>query len=328
MTGVRRYRAHGYAVESDVALPLDPADGAGAGAGPGEQALRLRLGQRTPVPHDAPPGRLLAHLTDDEKRTYYSFARDDDGTLRLRYHGAVELVADAALSDVRADVDPAADPGLVAVLGAGAMLAVRLVLDGHLVLHASAVELDGTAVAFCGASGMGKSTLSALAVLSGWRLLADDVLRVDLGPAGAEVWPGSSALRLRESASEVAAAFGSRTQPTADGRTAVADGPGPRPHAPVPLAAVVVPRVVRGLAEPAVRRLPPFEALRLLLRFPRVVGWCDPTTTAEQLDRLAAACRQVPVVVADVPWGPPFDPRDVGTTLALVLRTAGQPLTS
>ncbi|WP_380165876.1 hypothetical protein [Jannaschia sp. R86511] len=351
MTEPRRYLAHGYLVESDVDLPLPPHPDGVAARGPadplsgaagdrsGSPRLRLRSGSRVAVPGSDPPGRVLARLVDDERRTYYTFAADG-GTTRLRFHGAVELVADDGLSEVRADVDPAADPGLVPVLGAGALLAVRLLLDGRLVLHASAVARDGRAVAFCGSAGMGKSTLAALAVLSGWRLLTDDVLRVDLAPPGGTgtgttdgtggpmVWPGSSALRLRPAAQQVADAFDpDDVHATADGRRAVGgSGDGSAgPAGPLPLAAVVVPRVVRGLSAPQVERLEPFAALRLLLRFPRVAGWTDPGTTAQQLDLLGALCRRLPVVVASVPWGPPFAAADVAATLEQVLQAVDRP---
>ncbi|HEX6389652.1 MAG TPA: hypothetical protein VFZ89_09400, partial [Solirubrobacteraceae bacterium] len=49
-----------------------------------------------------------------------------------------------------------------------------LAADGELVVHASAVAIDGGAVAFIGPSGSGKSSLAAACVQHGATLLADD----------------------------------------------------------------------------------------------------------------------------------------------------------
>ena len=51
-----------------------------------------------------------------------------------------------------------------------------------LVLHASVVEVHGQAVAFCGVSGAGKSSLAAWLVAHGYPLLGDDLCHFDLRP--------------------------------------------------------------------------------------------------------------------------------------------------
>jgi len=50
---------------------------------------------------------------------------------------------------------------------------------GHLVLHATAVDIDGFAWAFCGKSGLGKSTLAVSFALAGRSLVADDTFVLD-----------------------------------------------------------------------------------------------------------------------------------------------------
>ena len=69
--------------------------------------------------------------------------------------------------------------GMVAILVTGLLVAYLLILDGQCVLHASAVEVDGAAVAFLGRSGIGKSTMATLCCAAGARLVTDDVLRLD-----------------------------------------------------------------------------------------------------------------------------------------------------
>jgi hypothetical protein len=48
----------------------------------------------------------------------------------------------------------------------------------HIVLHASAIEVNGRAIAFCGPSGAGKSTLAAALGQRGYRLIADDICAI------------------------------------------------------------------------------------------------------------------------------------------------------
>lgn len=55
---------------------------------------------------------------------------------------------------------------------------------GRVVLHASAVLMDGRAVLFCGASGAGKSTLATAMVDAGFGHIADDFCAIDFGADG------------------------------------------------------------------------------------------------------------------------------------------------
>jgi hypothetical protein len=63
-------------------------------------------------------------------------------------------------------------------------------------LHASAVVVEGKAIAFLGLNGFGKSSLAASFVSAGYLLLTDDVLRLD--DDGGRIWayPGPSCLKL------------------------------------------------------------------------------------------------------------------------------------
>lgn len=67
---------------------------------------------------------------------------------------------------------------------------------GVLPIHACSVEVDGGAIAFAGASGMGKSTLAAAFHRRGFRLLADDVTPVDLSDGAIRFLPGLRRIRL------------------------------------------------------------------------------------------------------------------------------------
>lgn len=60
----------------------------------------------------------------------------------------------------------------------GTVFGILLHQREQIVLHASAVEVNGKAIAFCGSSGAGKSTLAAALVQRGYRLITDDVCAI------------------------------------------------------------------------------------------------------------------------------------------------------
>lgn len=83
------------------------------------------------------------------------------------------------------------------------VLPLVLSRQGKLVFHASAVEVGGTAVAFLGESGLGKSTLAASFATTGFPLLTDDGAVVETDAAGTWVLPSHPSVRLWED-SEIA----------------------------------------------------------------------------------------------------------------------------
>jgi hypothetical protein len=80
----------------------------------------------------------------------------------------------------------------------GPAMAMLLHERGRFILHASAVELDGAAVAFLGDSGDGKSTLALALRDRGCRILTDDVLAIDLQGSRAVAIPAYPQIRLVE----------------------------------------------------------------------------------------------------------------------------------
>lgn len=66
----------------------------------------------------------------------------------------------------------------------GTVMAVLLHQRGFLVLHASAVSLGDSAIAFIGDKGQGKSTMAATLYGLGHNLIADDVVAVDFDSTG------------------------------------------------------------------------------------------------------------------------------------------------
>ncbi len=299
------YGFHGLRVRS--AVPLAGFDLADEDC---DFDLRWRRGQ--PVPADPPSGRLIVARTVEGSPIYLG---TDDGTrLRLRVPGVCDFVIDPSGQTVDVLLDPFADERLVAVLVTGLLVGFLLSVGGSCVLHASAVEVDGQAVAFAGPSGAGKSTLAALLCAQGARLVTDDVLRVVVSPRP-ECVGGGPELRLRPGGAWSVGEF--RTAPplrtTVDSRLAVA----PTPVAGrVPLAVVVLLRVSGTAASPALETVAGAPALVRLLAANRIVGWTDPSIVVQQFRATAHVAARVAVIEATIPWGVRLAPSIAADLLA------------
>jgi hypothetical protein len=91
---------------------------------------------------------------------------------------------------------PEADESRLRLFILGAAMGVLLHQRGHLILHASAVAIDGAAVVFTGDKGWGKSTIAATLCKRGHRLLADDVVALAASEFEQQVIPAFPQLKL------------------------------------------------------------------------------------------------------------------------------------
>jgi hypothetical protein len=92
-----------------------------------------------------------------------------------------------------------ADERLVRLPLFGTVLAILLHQRGRLVLHGSAVSINGKAAVFLGHKGWGKSTLAATLYGRGHPLLSDDVASVDSDPGTRQapvIHPGFAMFKL------------------------------------------------------------------------------------------------------------------------------------
>lgn len=169
------YRISGLAVSSDVALP-------GAVERPVDAPdVLIRCG---PVP---------AELADAHARgpTWQL------GTNRmlLRVPGvACFLLSHGREIDV--EMENALPPQEAAPFLVGTVFGMLLHLRGQIVLHASAVDVGGRAVLFCGGSGAGKSTLAAVLDQAGYPVVADDFCAIGFGSDGPVALPDGRQLKL------------------------------------------------------------------------------------------------------------------------------------
>lgn len=261
-----------------------------------------------------PPGEVIA-VYETEEDAWYTGTAAESG-YHLRFSGCGEFLISSDLSEVQVRRDPSGRTEILPILLAGTVSAFLLTLRGATVLHASAVSIDGAALAFVGQSGRGKSTLAALLCLDGAEMVTDDVLTVDVGPT-VTCLGGASELRLRAAAAPLAQErTGAVTRPTADERLALS---APRaPCAPLPLGGIVVPSPSRTTLAVEVRPLAPSTALFWLLAFPRIHGWRAPEVLQRDFAALSRLVDRVPVFDVTVPWGPPFDPATAAELRRLV----------
>lgn len=268
----------------------------------GTPDVEIVEGTRREIPFRRPSDQVVAERVVDGV-CWYTFTRVGD-TVVGRFFGLADFVVDDDLRRVEYHLEPGADAALVPVLFAGTVVAFLLMARGCLVLHASAVELDGKALAFMGFSGQGKTTVAALACTVGLRLVADDVLPVHVDEAGVWCVPGAIELRLRGRSLETAFGSDIRSRVTVDDRWAV------RPEVVsagrLELGWITVPVPDRECQQVAARRLGAAEATFEIIRYQRIEGWRSPVHVRAQLSLAAGVAAMVPVRTVRIPWGPPF----------------------
>ena len=311
------YRIHGLVVESEIpfnALAVDGERG-GRGANPEPTSpdgaipdYRVIEGDARDCPHSPPPGRILGELREQGFGYWAAETRREPPCWTLRYTGICDVTLDCAAHTITVHRAPEADPGLIPVFLEGSVLAHAATAEGLLILHASAVEVEGRGLAIVGLPGAGKSSLAALLCAAGARLVADDALRVDATATGPVCFPGTLGLRLRPTAARLGAELeGAAVEETADGRTAVI--PVRPADAPLELAAVLVPELSRQAATLDVRRLGAMDGFQELLRYPRLIMWQVREPIAQLFDLTAGLAAELPVYRATLPWGAHFRPR-------------------
>ena len=184
---MNHYSAFGLHIASEVTLPeLRPAE------------LQLGVPQTTPDIRisrgDA--GRPMPTRKDG---IVFDYA-DPDGIYMAWPGGAAIRIKDNR--DVTIQPDTGVPDSYLAFPLLGPVMAWILIQRGLVVLHASAVEIDGQCVAFLGDKMAGKSTTAAAFVRAGYKIVTDDILAIDVtDPARAIVQPAFAQVKLDEQSS-------------------------------------------------------------------------------------------------------------------------------
>jgi hypothetical protein len=240
------------------------------------------------------------HVDPAQRTAWVQHAVLPDGSRYRRWTGLFDfLVAPDARRIQARMLDRANEEALLAYLLVDG-LSYSMVRLGHEPVHATAVLTDRGTAAFVGASGDGKSTLAALLVRDGCRLVTDDMLVLTHERAGCLAHPGPPRIKLYRSIAE--AVFGGTCagvpmNPVTE-KLIVALGDRQTVRTPVPLTAMyLIDRDDRALcagAAPKIDRLSPARA------FPRVLA----ATTAHypgDRERLARQLEFVSRLVSRVP---------------------------
>lgn len=155
----RGYRAFGLNLLSDLDLAPLPA----ASIGPFDISVRQAKATRTPS--------LLRRFenffwaSEDEVCLWYA----EEGGYLVRNNSEALLVASPDVTD-----------DVLRRFLLGRVMALILYRHGRLVLHASAVQINGRAVLFMGQPGSGKSTLAAAFHRAGFAVLSDDLVSLEI----------------------------------------------------------------------------------------------------------------------------------------------------
>ena len=204
----------------------------------------------------------------------------------------------------------------------GQVLPFAALLRGFETFHASAVALDGRALAFAGRSTAGKTSVAVNLLLRGAELVTDDVLALEPGDGRPLAHPGAAVVSLRHSE---AAVLGGRARPL--GSVLEDDGEAtrllaPRCQAPLPLAALYV--LQRGEAPGAgangvsIEPIdPPDPRLLLSASFNFVVR--SPERLRNQLEVCSRLASEVPLF--RLRSGPGFSAADVAEAVERHART-------
>lgn len=264
---------YGFEVESE--LPLRRLNAAAGTRG----RLTIESAERR-SPDVAP----VSTLVDEKGACWYASYELDGGDCLLELPPTGSFLLDPAAGRIAVDRNDACDDLLEHRIASSAICTL-LAMRGDLVLHAAAAEVDGQAVAFCGPTQRGKSTLARTLGNSGHRLLGEDGIAIEVEKNGVTAYPGARGVRARSS--------------DGDGRRRVellAD-PGPGEPPPCPVATVVL-LSERGTAL-EVERLEPARALALLT--PNLVHCGTRPAIADAFASLAALLRVVPAFKASLP---------------------------
>jgi HPr Serine kinase C-terminal domain len=180
---IRRYRLYGLVLQCPLVLPCPRAH-------PHVRPdVRLRPGSEARFAR----ARAAAHF---RARRWFQGRRLADGTIYLCWTGNFEFLVSADGRRILYRRLEHASPESLAVYLLGQVLSFSLLARGRDPLHGTVVAVDGSAVAFLGDCGFGKSTLGAALLARGYRVIADDLVSLDLRKGRWVVHPGIPRLKL------------------------------------------------------------------------------------------------------------------------------------
>ncbi len=154
----------------------------------------------------------------------------------------------------------------IAIFLAGNVFGILLHQRNHIVLHASAIAVNGKAVLFCGASGAGKSTMAAALGSRGYPLVTDDQAAITLDDSGMPiVHPDGRFLKLWTRSIDALALAERKGEAMRDRMEKFYVEPGLASAAAMPVGAVYMLAEDRPPREPGIDRPNLVDASQLLI---------------------------------------------------------------
>lgn len=220
--------------------------------------------------------------------------------LRLRYAEGIQFHVARGGHEVWAEWHPPLTTADAISFLLGPVMGAVLREFSVMVLHASALVLDGRAWAFVGAGGSGKSTLAAAGASAGLAVLTEDVLALRPSAAGWSASPAYDQIRLWDSGAGLVTAPGEELPPLTPSWPKRAFNLASRGLAsssvPSPLGGIFVLHSRAAPGTPSVvEPLGAAEALADLVAHGYVNYLLDPSAQGRELMALAALVRAVPV---------------------------------
>jgi hypothetical protein len=153
-------------------------------------------------------------LTEDES-VWCAFHRIENDYL-LRFPGLADFRIDSLNSSVQCWALPDVATATIRQLYLNQIAPLLLSHQGKLVFHASAIEIDGLAIAFMGVSGRGKSTLAASFSRNHYRFLTDDGLLLEKADHNYLVVPSHPSIRLWDDSQSAVLGLEARSEAALD----------------------------------------------------------------------------------------------------------------
>jgi len=227
-------------------------------------------------------------------------AVEDDRIVHRRSAEELLLCYNAAMISIRKGREIAVDPDLrvpnevLRHLLIGPVFNHLLHQRGYFVLHASTVEVDGSAVAFVGESGAGKTTTAMAFLRAGHRVLSDDVAAIEPDGDRPHVRSGYPSIKLDPAIVErfdVPVERPQRTSPTRERHFYRLRHE--QPDSPVPLERIYL------LEDARIHGVVPVESPERVLELVRntyTIGLLEEASQAERnFDRATTLAESVPV---------------------------------
>jgi hypothetical protein len=303
--GLHRSRSFGLRLAANRPIPGLPVEHTGD---PPDVVIELAPARAGNARCEGPGTLWRRHpVTDEQGRPALQVRRAASGDwYHLAYADGTEFVVGRGGRRIRGSWPSHFTLDDAATYLLGPVLGFALRLRGVVSLHASVVSIDGSAVAFLGPPGAGKSTLAARFTRAGHALVCDDAAALSPTDAGVLVQPGPPRVRLWPDS--VALLFGPerllpRLTPSWDKRRLdLAGSPNRVAREPVPLVAAYLlgPRGGEALRSEA---LDPRETLLALIAHSYAGFFQEAPMRAREFQLLAELAASIPVHRVHVPEG-------------------------